>query len=212
MNFRTSNFLIRCRNLSNHARLPSNFCTQVTFDLRTYSHFWNQIPTPISKGSLPVKLLKNFQISNFRQTTPKWPTDLQIHFRMRSQYQNHHTELFSDLEFKTDIDNIEIHFNPILWNYSKMLTSTIGAETLPGHPKPYPNIRPSQKSSYEPAGTFEVIYSKIQFSQFFQLKAFKMRIFFSIQLQTPEIQSRPRVQVIIPEVKLLMASNCRTTR
>jgi len=148
--------------------------------------------------------------------TPKWPTDYQIHFQMRSQYQNHHKELFSDSESQTGIDNIVLHLNPNLWNSSKMPTCTIGAETLPSHPKLDTDIHPSPKSSYEPVGTFKFRFrDRLLKSQNLvnssNLKLKNLEFSFQINSKLSEIQFRPRVQVIIPEVKLLMASNRRTT-
>jgi len=132
------------------------FCTQVTFDITDLVQLSESESDPDIKKFTPrSNFSKIIQISNFRKMTPKWPTDHPIHFRTRSQYQNHHTELFSDSESQTDINNIELHLNPDLWNFSKMPTSTMGAETLSSHPKLDPKIHPSPKLSYEPVRTFK---------------------------------------------------------
>lgn len=111
-----------------------------------------------------------------------------IHFRTRSQYQNHHTDLFPNSKFQTDIDNTEIQFNPNLWNSSKNADFHNKRRNAPDSSKTRYGHTHKSKIIIRTCWNLQILIlrsfsQKSNLSQFFQLKDFEMKLFFPNQLQ-----------------------------
>jgi len=131
------------------------FCTQVTFDITDLHQLSESHSDPDIKistsGRIFSKTFKFLYLAKWLQNdlrTSEFTSDRapksRITIRSYSQSRNPKRTSITLKCILNQTDAIS----------SKMLSSTIGAKTLPGYPKPDPGIRPSPKSSYEPAGTF----------------------------------------------------------
>lgn len=143
------------------------FCTQVIFDITDLLQLLESQSDPdIKKSTLGKTSQKNLRISIFSHMTPKWPRTSEFtsdrapnsRITIRSYSQTQNPKRTSITLKCTSIQTYEISF--------KILTSTIGAKTFPGLPKPNTNIRPSPNhhmNLLEPSNLdSEVVYVEIQ--------------------------------------------------
>jgi len=193
------------------------FCTQVIFDITNLLQLSELDSDPDIKksisGQTSQKPSKFLSLAKWLQNDPRiseFTSDRAPNSRItiRSYSQTRNPKRTSITLKCTSTQTYEIS--------SKMLTSTIGAKTFPGLPKPDPDIRPSPKSSYEPAGTFESrfwgrLLKNPTLVNSFNLKLPKWEFSFQINSELPGIQFRPCTQVIRHEVNMFMASNYWTT-